>query len=156
MLFGRMNVIPLMRTFGADYPVREWSDHFAFLKNQWQVPQARDGYTLQQDGAPPHYWTSVTKSLNRHFAGKLIGRGGSISRAPRSMNLSPLDTFLWGYVTDIVYHTTVNDLQDLRLKITNAVTSVTPEMSNAWRESEYRLTSAGRTEGTYRSLLMSQ
>jgi hypothetical protein len=23
MLFGRMNVIPLMRTFGADYPVRE-------------------------------------------------------------------------------------------------------------------------------------
>jgi hypothetical protein len=48
--------------------------------------------------------------------------------------------FLWGYIKDIVYHTKINDLPDLRRRITDAVASIIPEMlRNTWIETEYRL-----------------
>jgi hypothetical protein len=120
------------------------------MLENYAMPQVSDGHTFQHDGAPPHYWTPVTEFLNQHFARRWIGRGGPIPWPPRSPDLTPLDFFLWGYVKDIVYHTKVNDLPDLRRRITDAVASVTPKMlRNTWIETEYRLDVCRATNGAH-------
>ena len=47
---------------------------------------------FQQDGTPP-YFSKVRTWLNEKFNGRWIGRGGSISWAPRSPDSTPLDFF---------------------------------------------------------------
>ncbi|KAJ8893016.1 hypothetical protein PR048_005597 [Dryococelus australis] len=47
----------------------------------------------------------------QHFPGRWIGRDGPISWPPWSPNLTSLDFFMWGYVKDIVYATSVLNLQ---------------------------------------------
>ena len=90
---------------------------------------------FQQDGAPPHWARGVRAFLDRAFQGSWIGRGGSIAWPTRSLDITPLDFFLWGYVKDRVYKTPVNDLEELKEKIRQAVASVTPDMIEAtWRE----------------------
>ena len=49
---------------------------------------------FQQDGAPPHFF-KVRTWLNEKFNGRWIGRGGSISWAPRSRDSTPLDFFFF-------------------------------------------------------------
>jgi len=51
---------------------------------------------FMQDGAPPHFSCFVTVVLNERFPDASIGRGGPIPWTPRSPDLSPLDSFLWG------------------------------------------------------------
>ena len=72
---------------------------------------------FQQDGAPPHFSEEVRAWLNEKFNGRWIGRGGPISWAPRSPDLTPLDFFLWGYIKAKVYKTKVNDIADLKERI---------------------------------------
>jgi hypothetical protein len=49
-------------------------------------------------------------------------------------------TFLWGYVKDIVYKTTLTSLNELKLRIVVAIERVTPQiLKYSWREIEYRL-----------------
>ena len=43
---------------------------------------------------------------------------------PRSLDITPLDFFLWGYVKDIVYKTKVRDIDDLKQRISNAMTII--------------------------------
>jgi hypothetical protein len=51
----------------------------------------------------------------------------------------PLD-FLWGYVKDMVYKTSVTSVDQLKLRIVAAIETVTPQMlENTWREIEYQL-----------------
>jgi hypothetical protein len=50
-----------------------------------------------------------------------------------------LNFFLWGYVKDIVYMTSVT-FDELKLRIVAATETVTPQMlENTWRETAYRL-----------------
>ncbi len=51
-----------------------------------------------------------------------------------------LDIFLWGFVKDSVYKTPVNDIDHLKLKIQEAVASVSQTMlNNVWKELHKRL-----------------
>ena len=50
---------------------------------------------FQQDGALAHLSKTVRGWLNDVFDERWIGRGGPISWAPRSPDLTPLDFFLW-------------------------------------------------------------
>ena len=50
---------------------------------------------FRQDSAPPHF-SKVRTWLNEKFNGRWIGRGGSISWAPRSPDSTPLDFFFYG------------------------------------------------------------
>lgn len=72
---------------------------------------------FQQDGAPAHFSKNVRSWLDEKFDSRWIGRGGPISWAPRSPDLTPLDFFLWGYIKTKVYKTKVNDTDDLKDRI---------------------------------------
>lgn len=83
---------------------------------------------FQHDGAPAHRPAAVQRLLTDTFGQRIIGYGGSVEWPPRSPDLTPLDFFLWGYLKDQVYQTEATNPQDLRRRINDACTSVTPEM----------------------------
>ena len=80
----------------------------AFLRNE--LPgllediqlMIRSQIYFQHDWAQPHYTRHVMEYLNESFPNGLLGRGGPVSRPPRS---PPLDYFLWGHMKTLVYET---------------------------------------------------
>ena len=81
---------------------------------------------------------------------ELYGRDGSIPWPPRSPDITPLDFFLWGYVKDIVYRTKVRDIDDLKQRISNAITTIDETMlQRTWQEIEYRLDVLHATNGAH-------
>lgn len=95
---------------------------------------------FQQDGAPAHFSKSVRAWLNENFDGRWIGRCGPISWAPRSPDLTPLDFFLWGHIKTNVYKTKVEDLNDLKSRITREIHEITTEtLDNVFLEIKKRL-----------------
>ncbi|KFM65773.1 hypothetical protein X975_25152, partial [Stegodyphus mimosarum] len=103
-----------------------------------QLEELQPHVFLQQDGAPSHWGNIVRSSLNDHFTGRWIGRGGTW--APRSPNITPLDFFLWGFVRDNVCRRRVSNIDDLKARITTAISSVDADMlAGTWREIEYRV-----------------
>ena len=107
---------------------------------------------FQHDGASPHWGLHVREFLNETFPNRWIGRDGPIPWPSRSPDITPLDFFLWGYVKDIVYKTKVRDIDDLKQRISNAMTTIDEAMlQRTWQEIEYRLdvlraTNAARIE----------
>ncbi|KFM62863.1 hypothetical protein X975_02641, partial [Stegodyphus mimosarum] len=119
-------------------------ENFVFPQLEELQPQV----FLQQDGAPPHWGTIVSSSLNDHFTGRWIGRGGIIRWPPRSPDITPLDFFLWrkrkGHVKDNVkdnvYGRRVSNIDDLKARITTEIASVDADiLAGTWREIDYRL-----------------
>ncbi|KFM65698.1 Transposable element Tcb2 transposase, partial [Stegodyphus mimosarum] len=103
-----------------------------------QLEELQPHVFLQQNGAPPQRGTIVRSSLNDHFTRRWIGRGGLIPWPPRSHDVTPLDFFLWGFVKDNVYRRRVSNIDDLKARITAAITSVDADMlAGTWREIEY-------------------
>ena len=66
---------------------------------------------LQHDGAPAHFRINVRRHLNIIFPRCWIGQGVPVAWPARSLNLSPLDFYLWGHLKGIVYSETVSDIQ---------------------------------------------
>ena len=79
---------------------------------------------FQQDGAPAYFAKTVRSWLNNKFNDRWVGRGGLISWAPRSLDLSPLDFFLWGYIRTNIYKTRIKDFNDLKTRITEEIQSI--------------------------------
>lgn len=95
---------------------------------------------FQQDGCPAHNTAAVRESLEAIFHNRLISSRGTILWPPRSPDLAPNDFFLWGYLKGSIYkhrHERAGDLQELRIKINNALASVTPQMLLNVRRSFY-------------------
>lgn len=65
---------------------------------------------------------------------------GPIPWSPQSPDITPLDFFLWGYVKDVVYRTKIQDITDLKQKISDA-TATTDEamLQRTWQEIKYCL-----------------
>jgi hypothetical protein len=61
------------------------------------------------------------------FNNRWIGRGGSISWAPRSPDLTPLDFYLWGHLKTNIYKTSVEDIDDLKTRIINEIKLIQKE-----------------------------
>ncbi|KFM71496.1 hypothetical protein X975_02205, partial [Stegodyphus mimosarum] len=93
-----------------------------------QLEELRPHVFLQQDGAPPHSGTIVRSSLNDHFTGKWIGRGGPVPWPTRSPVITPLGFFLWIFVKDNVYRRRVSNMDDLKAIITTEIASVNADM----------------------------
>jgi hypothetical protein len=53
---------------------------------------------FQKDGVRPPYLGEVHEYLNIRFPGRWIGRAAPITWQPRSVDLTPMDVFLWGFV----------------------------------------------------------
>jgi hypothetical protein len=85
---------------------------------------------FQQDGAPIHFSKEVRAWLDEQFCERWVGRGGSISWAPRSPDLTPLDFYLWGYIKTSIYTTPVNDIDDLKERITDEIKNIKQETLN--------------------------
>jgi hypothetical protein len=78
------------------------------------------------------------------MARRWISRCGPLAWPPLSPDLTPLDFFLWSYVKNIIYQVKVNDLQNLKARIRDAMATVTPNMlQGMWNEAEYRLATKG-------------
>lgn len=73
-----------------------------------------------QDGAPPHRTRAVRNYLNNRFD-LWIGNGGNIQWASNSPDLTPLDSFLWGYLKNEVYKETSVNLDELRHKVDQCI-----------------------------------
>lgn len=71
----------------------------------------------QQDGAPPHNVAAVTDYLNGMFH-TWIGRSGQIQWPANSPDLTPLDTFLWGYLKDRINSRNDLTVQSIRDNLT--------------------------------------
>jgi len=52
--------------------------------------------------------------LNEKFDNRWIERGGAISWALRSPDVTPLDFFLWGHIKTNIYKANGRDLDDLK------------------------------------------
>jgi transposase len=103
---------------------------------------------FQQDGAPAHFSKTVRSWLNDKFPDRWIGRGGPISWAPRSPDLTPLDFFLWGHVKTNVYKTKVQDIDDLKARITQEIKTIKTEtLHNVFSEISKRMNFCISVEG---------
>lgn len=76
---------------------------------------------FQHDGCPAHFRVSVREFLDEQYPNRWIGRSGTIPWPARSPDLNPLDFFFWGTMKELVYAKPINDIADLREKITQAV-----------------------------------
>lgn len=102
-------------------------NHLFELLEDIPLARIRDMY-FQQDGAPPHHARITTQWLNRTFPNKWIGRAGPIHWPARSPDITPLDFFLWGHVKNIVYQEPPTTADDMKIRIRQALRTITPEM----------------------------
>lgn len=79
---------------------------------------------FQQDGAPPHFALQTQNVLNLTFGNKWIGRGGPITWAPRTPDLTVPDFFLWGYTKDKCYAPLPTNLIELQENIRNVIEAI--------------------------------
>ena len=93
-----------------------------------QLRRRRFNMIFQLDGAPAHWGLRVRNFLNTNFPECWIGRDGPTPWPPRSPDMTPLDFFLWGFVKTRVFRTPVNDIPELRNRITEVFTEVTQDM----------------------------
>ncbi|KZC12505.1 hypothetical protein WN55_04312 [Dufourea novaeangliae] len=123
----------LLGPYFFDQPING-AVYLQFLKTRlWNVLEEmplnlRNSLWFQHDGAPPHYAAAVRNWLNETFQNRWVGRGGSVNWPARSPDLSSCDFFLWGHLKGIVFQTPVENLNNLRRRITNACTEITQEM----------------------------
>ena len=95
---------------------------------------------FQQDGAPAHFSKQVRAWLSQKFNNRWIGRGGPISWAPRSPDLTPLDFFLWGHVKTQVYKRKVANIDELKARIIEEIRAIGKEtLHNVFSEVKKRL-----------------
>ena len=76
---------------------------------------------FMQDGAPAHIGRNVRAWMQRNFEEREIGRYGDAHWPARSPDLTPMDFFVWGWVKDQVYRQPVNNLQELKARITRTM-----------------------------------
>lgn len=89
-----------------------------------------DEIWFQQDGCPAHNARQVQDFLATTFPEQLICTRGTIPWPARSPDLTPLDFFLWGHLTQLIYghrHDRPTNLDELRAKIRHIANSITPE-----------------------------
>lgn len=107
---------------------------------------------FMQDGAPPHWSRMVRNWLNEMLPNKWMGRGteedSNIKWPARSPDLTPCDFFLWGFIKSRVYQTDPVNLNELKERIRQAFTEVTPEMlENTFNSFKTRLNIVIQNDG---------
>jgi len=82
---------------------------------------------FQLDGASAHRTHEVSQWLTTVFEDRWIRLDGPWVWPPRSMDLTPLDFYLWGRVKQIVYETPVANREDLEERVRGALNQLDPE-----------------------------
>ncbi|KAJ8942404.1 hypothetical protein NQ318_014450 [Aromia moschata] len=95
---------------------------------------------FQQDGCPAHHAVTVRNWLNSEFNEHWIGRDGPILWPPRSPDLTILDFYLWGRLKQIVYREPLENEEQLKTRIQNAVKSLSiEEIRNSFNKFRARI-----------------
>ncbi|GFV72649.1 heat shock 70kDa protein 8 [Trichonephila clavipes] len=81
---------------------------------------------VQQDGATCHTARATIDLLKDTFGDRLISRFGPVNWPPRSCDLTPLDSFLWGYVKSLVYADKPQTLDHLEDNIRRVIADIRP------------------------------
>ena len=68
-------------------------------------------HVFTQNGAPPHSAMVVCNWPHRHLNGWWLGRAGPHEWPAGSPDLTPSDTFLWGYAKEEVYNSNPPNLR---------------------------------------------
>ena len=84
-----------------------------------------DPVNFQQDGASAHYSKVAWRWLDHTYKERWIGRAGPIPWPARSPDLSSLDFWLWGYLSDTTYG---QQLTELSMVIENAIQAAPARM----------------------------
>uniref|UniRef100_A0AAR2KFA0 Tc1-like transposase DDE domain-containing protein n=1 Tax=Pygocentrus nattereri TaxID=42514 RepID=A0AAR2KFA0_PYGNA len=85
-------------TINAERYIQVLEQHMLPSKQPGTFPEF-----FQQDVAPPHYGCQVQAFLDEQFPGKWIGRRGPVEWPPRSPDLTPLDSYLWGHLKTLTH-----------------------------------------------------
>ncbi|GFY18892.1 retrovirus-related Pol polyprotein from transposon 297 [Trichonephila clavipes] len=83
---------------------------------------------FQQDGATYHTARATIHLLKDTFGDRLISRFVPVNWPPRSLDLTPLDYFLWGYVKSLVYAHKPQTLDHLEDNIRRVIADIRPQM----------------------------
>jgi hypothetical protein len=79
-----------------------------------------------------------------------IGRAGPIAWPPRSPDLTSLDCFLWGLLETVVYSSKPRSLDELKVRITNAINEISEQqLRYVFNELEYRFERCVLNDGGY-------
>lgn len=82
-------------------------------------------YYFQQDGATPHKANDVQSWLASKFGTQWVSKE---FWPPRSPDLNPCDSFLWGYLKSRVYNPLPKDMAELYANIENETNKITRDM----------------------------
>ncbi|GFT13946.1 uncharacterized protein TNCV_2615841 [Trichonephila clavipes] len=132
MLFVREEATqPFGSVFSMEFPSAPWSwDGVGFFL----TPQITFGVSgpqelwFQQDGETCHTARATIDLLKDTFGDRLISRFGPVNWPPRSCDLTPLDSFLWGYVKSLVYADKPQTLDPLEDNIRRVIADIRPQM----------------------------
>lgn len=91
--------------------------------NELHDDELQHGY-FQQDGAAPHCTRETLDMLSEFFAERVISRNAIIRWPPRSCDLTPCDFFLWPYLKNSIFQRQVNNLDELRQRITEKINEI--------------------------------
>ena len=80
---------------------------------------------FQQDSATCHVSNHTLAHLRRTFEQRLITKG---LWPPRSPNLTPLDSFAFGYIKDTVFSKNPHTLDELRTMVTDVIQNIPREV----------------------------
>lgn len=95
---------------------------------------------FQQDVAPYHYASNVWRLLHYVFTEQCIGTAGPIAWPSSSSLLTPLDYLSWGHVKTVLYSPISRSLDQIKVRITNAVHEISNrQLDNVCEELEYVL-----------------
>ena len=107
-----------------------------------------DDVNFQQDGATCHTSGETMGLLREKFPGRVIYRNGDYNWPLRSCYLTPLDSFLWGYMKNKVYADASQSIQELKGKICAVIDEIEPQMcGNAMENFVKRAWSCKRSRG---------
>ena len=70
-----------------------------------------------QDGAPAHRRRIVTDCLQQLFGNRVIALNEEVEWPPRSLDLTPLDFFLWGHLKSRIFSSPPANIEELRRRI---------------------------------------
>ena len=87
-----------------------------------------DDVCFQLDGATYYKSGETIGFLREKFPSRVISRNGDYNWPPRLCELTPLDSFLWGYVRDKVYFDAPQSIQELKKKIHAVIDEIEPQM----------------------------
>jgi hypothetical protein len=66
----------------------------------------------------------VRDILSNAYPDRWIGEGGRTAWPPRSLDLNPLDFYLWGHLNNLVYATPVNNEEALHHRTVKACQTI--------------------------------